>query len=162
MNRIKVILVTTAGILMLAAGGCSEETPQTGGLEIPRWSHFDDARLKKESSIELHAGDTGSLRVTLETRSDGPGRFSCRLYHVAGKYGDEREEEIPMPDRLKAYLKPSEFTAWPHRTYRPSIIIETAPDLAPGEYLLLFEHKMENAFNGSGIITVTVKEPENP
>lgn len=155
----KWVAVAVSALVLIMASSCntgdiSYESP----VEVPGWSHFDDARIRYEHAIELQAGETKSIEATLETRKDGPGKFSGRLYRVAQEYS---EEPIPMPGGLKVRLKPSEFTARPNRTYSLSIIIETTPELAPGEYILRFERELEGAFRGSGWITVAVRYTTN-
>ncbi|MDP2729287.1 MAG: hypothetical protein Q8O55_02235 [Dehalococcoidales bacterium] len=153
-NRIKWPVVVFA-LALIVTSSCNTEDVSSGSpVAVPGASHLGAARLTYEHTVELQAGETVSIEVTLETRKDGPGKFGGRLYRVAREYS---EETIPMPGGLEVRLKPSEFTARPNRTYHASIIIETTPELAPGEYILRFEHELEGAFRGSGWITVAVK-----
>jgi len=70
--------------------------------------------------------------------------------------GEYEEDKLPMPDGLEMFMEPSSFMAYPNTVYRFSIMVETAPELAPGEYFILLEQHLEGAFDSRGWIRVTV------
>jgi len=97
---------------------------------VPGRSHFDDARLLYAHAVELEAGETESIDVTLETRADGPGEFSCRIFGTDREYG---EVTLPVPNGLEISLEPSSFMASPNNVYHSTITLDTSTDLTPGE-----------------------------
>jgi hypothetical protein len=137
-----------SAVIMLA---CSPE-----GIisPVPGRSHFDDAFLRYDDSVELKAGETKLLDVTLEARKDGPGEVIYAIYRVAEEYA---EHKVPVPEGFAVSIEPSKFIAYPNTIYHSTITIETTPELVPGEYWLRFEQEFENAFRGSGWIKVNVE-----
>jgi nitrogen fixation protein FixH len=121
---------------------------------VPGYSSFFMASLRYEQEISLKAGETLRLPVTLETRKDGPGRMSGRLYNVDGEY---RALPRTMPDGLDVYLEPPGFMAYPNTTYSFNIVFNTTPELVPGSYYLHFYHNFEGEGYGSGWIQVIVE-----
>jgi len=115
---------------------------------------LEAARVECEDYVELKAGKTKSIDVTLETLKHGPGEVSYRIFRVAGEYA---EDELPMPEGLDVDVKPPKFMAYPNNTYHSTITIRTTPELALGEYWLCFEHNFENVFQGVGWIGINVE-----
>jgi len=114
---------------------------------VPGHSHFDDAFVRYDDSVELKAGETKLLDVTLEARKDGPGEVIYAIYRVAEEYA---EDKLPVPAGFTVSIEPSKFMAYPNTIYHSTITIKTSPELVPGEYWLRFEQEFENAFRGSG------------
>jgi len=123
---------------------------------VPGWHIFYMSKGHHEDDVQLKAGETKSLDFTLETKNDirWPSQFSYEFYKVGGEY---EEDKLPMPDGLEMFMEPSSFMAYPNTVYRFSIMVETAPELAPGEYFIRFEWHLEGAFDSRGWIIVTVE-----
>jgi uncharacterized protein YfaP (DUF2135 family) len=119
----------------------------------PGYSIFSAAKLEYESEVTMDVGDTARLELTLETRKDGPGSFSGRLFHVDGEY---EILPLPMPEGLDAYLEPPEFTAYSNTTYNFNLVLATTSELLQGIYHLHFYNHLENGFYSNGYIRVTV------
>jgi hypothetical protein len=145
------IVVLLVGLVFLV-GGCSEFESEP--VTVPGKSHFDDARLRFADSVEVKAGETKSIDVTLETQADGPGEFSYSVFRVGWEYG---EVELPLPDGLAISLDPSSFMAYPDSIYHSSIIIETTSALSPGEYWLHLAAVFEGEFHLNGPIKLLVE-----
>ncbi len=114
---------------------------------------LEAARIALDDSIELKAGETKVLDVTLETLKHGPGEVSYKIFRVAREYG---KDEIPMPEGLEVSMEPTKFMAYPNAVYHSAITIKTTPELAPGEYWLSFEAEFEGEFRMTGCIRVNV------
>jgi hypothetical protein len=128
---------------------------ENGGLGIvPGYSHFFDALFRHESEATLKAGETYRLPVTLETRKDGPGYFSCNFYFVDAEYS---EQPLPWPDGLDVYLEPVGFTAYPNTIYNFEIVISATSELLPGTYYLKSCFTFENGFYSGGWLELTVE-----
>jgi len=121
---------------------------------VPGRSHFDDARLFYADAVELEAGETELIDVTLETRTDGPGEFSYRIFGTDREYGQVTSS---LPDGLEISLEPSSFMASPSNVYHSTITLNTNTDLAPGEYWLRLEADFENVFKSTGWIKISVE-----
>ena len=123
---------------------------------VPGWRIFYMSKGHHENDVQLKAGETKSLDFTLETKNDirWPSQFSYEIYKVGGEY---EEDKLPMPDGLEMFMEPSSFMAYPNTVYRFSIMVETAPELAPGEYFIRFEWHLEGAFDSGGWIIVTIE-----
>ena len=130
--------------------GPAEQPPEA---PPPGKSLLEAARIELDDSVELKAGETKVLDVTLETLEHGPGEVSYKIFRVAREYG---EDEIPMPEGLKVSMEPTKFMAYPNAVYHSAITVETTPELAPGEYWLSFEAEFEGVFEMTGWIKVNV------
>lgn len=131
-------------------------SPEGQLLHVPGWRYFYMSKGHYENDVQLKAGETKSLDFTLETKNDirWPSQFSYEIYKVGGEY---EEDKLPMPDGLEMFMEPSSFMAYPNTVYRFSIMVETAPELAPDEYFILLEQHLEGAFDSRGWIRVTVE-----
>ena len=131
-------------------------SPEGRLLHVPGWRYFYMSKGHYEDDVQLKAGETKSLDFTLETKNDihWPSQFSYEIYKVGGEY---EEDKLPMPDGLEMFMEPSSFMAYPNTVYRFSIMVETAPELVPGEYFICFEQHLEGAFDSRGWIKVTVE-----
>lgn len=130
-------------------------SPEGRLLHVPGWRYFYMSKGHYDHDVQLKAGETKSLDFTLETKNDirWPSQFSYEIYKVGGEY---EEDKLPMPDGLEMFMEPSSFMAYPNTVYRFSIMVETAPELVPGEYFIRFEQHLEGAFDSGGWIRVTV------
>lgn len=130
-------------------------SPEGQLLHVPGWRIFYMSKGHYDHDVQLKAGETKLLDFTLETKNDirWPSQFSYEIYKVGGEY---EEDKLPMPDGLEMFMEPSSFMAYPNTVYRFSIMVETAPELAPGEYFIRFEQHLEGAFDSGGLITITV------
>lgn len=108
-----------------------------------------------DHSIELNAGETKVIGVTLESRKSarGPVKFSYTLDLVARVYG---QEPLPMPEGLSASIEPSSFTACPNTAYHSTITVGTTGQLAPGDYYLSLSWDFGEGGGGRGWIKVAV------
>ncbi len=130
-------------------------TPTTTPPVIPPGGWIlNKAVLLYAHSINLKAGETKSVDVTLETRESGPGEFSGVIFRTDKEYS---HDTLPIPKGLEVSLEPPKIMASPNNTYHLSITIKTTTELAPGGYWLRFEHNFENVFRGSGWIVVGVE-----
>jgi nitrogen fixation protein FixH len=123
---------------------------------VPGYSHFFAAREKYEQEITITAGEKGSIDILLETRKSGPGEYSGKAFYVSGEYS---KEALPMPEELEVSLEPNNFKTYPNTTYHATLIIQTDPALAPGEYYLRFVSRFVRGGTGysSGWIRVTIE-----
>ena len=130
-------------------------SPEGKILRVPGWSIFYMSKGHYENDVQLKAGETKSLDFTLYTKNDirWPSQFSYEIYKVGGEY---EEDKLPMPDGLEMFMEPSSFMAYHNTVYRFSIMVETVPELAPGEYFICFEQHLEGAFDSRGWIRVTI------
>ena len=111
---------------------------------IPGRSIFNSSILRSPERIELNPGETKELDLILETKGDGPGKFT---YTVLGKVkGEYSEQIIPTPYGLSVTIEPSEFNAYQNETYTSVIRIETSETLQSGEYYFYFSAVFENEF----------------
>ncbi len=137
MRRPFVLYPAIIMIILSAFIGCSAPTP------VPGKSHLSMARVRYDDSISIKAGETKSVDVTLETRKSGPGQV---IYEISR-----------VPDGLDVSIEPSQFMAYPETVYHSTITIKASPELAPGEYRLLFGKNFERVFSGVGHIKVNVE-----
>jgi nitrogen fixation protein FixH len=121
---------------------------------IPGYSIFSAAHLEYEPEVTLKAGDTRRLALTLETRKDGPGSFSGRLFYVGGEY---EILPLPMPEGLDVYLEPPQFTAYSNTIYNFNLVLVATAELPQDIYYLHFYNHLENGFYSDGYIRVTVR-----
>ncbi|GAI93323.1 unnamed protein product, partial [marine sediment metagenome] len=123
------------------------------------------AKIIFERSVQLKAGETKSLDVTLETGRDGPDEVTYTIFRLKhcypleyrGDVGVPLEDRLPMPEGLEVGIEPSRFTVYPHNTYISVVTIKTTPELPAGEYVLFLDHRSEHIACGGGCITVTVE-----
>ncbi len=137
MKRLVALYPAIMIIILSAAISCSAPTP------VPGKSHFSMARVLHDDSVSIKAGETKSLDVTLETRKSGPGQV---IYEISR-----------VPDGLDVSIEPSQFMAHPETVYHSTITIKASPELASGEYQLLFGKNFERVFSGVGWIKVNVE-----
>lgn len=157
-KQIKWLTVLFFALALVITGGCCPQGSTyefESPVEIPGLWSLRAARLNHENTVELLAGETESVKVTLETRHQGPAKFSSRIYMVEGKTSGA--EQVPMPEGLIAYTKPDDFRICQDKTYSFSVIIKTTPGLTPGEYILRFKSETDIDIKGEGWITVIVK-----
>lgn len=112
------------------------------------------ARVLYASSVDVKAGETKEIDVTLETRGDGPGEFSGLIFRTDREYGNE---PLTMPNEMEVDIQPVKIMAYPNNTYHLTITLETYDGLAAGEYWLRFERTFEKVFTSTGWIKVTVR-----
>jgi hypothetical protein len=120
---------------------------------VPGRSHFNESRFMWPDMVELSAGETKEVNITLETRKDGPGRVTYSFFRVKRVYSDE---EIPMPDGLNVSIEPSTFMMYPNETYNTTVTINTSQDIPRGEYTLSVHIFFESGIRGEGWLTVNV------
>lgn len=137
--------IVLALFLLISSLGCHQG--ERSGIDR-------SARVIYASSVDIKAGETKSVDVTLETRGDGPGEFSGLIFRTDREYGNE---PLTMPNEMEVDIQPVKIMAYPNNTYHLTITLETYDGLAAGEYWLRFEHNFENVFRGSGWIRVTVR-----
>jgi len=128
-------------------------SPTQTPVTIPGKSLLESARVLYADSVDLKAGETRLIDVTLETRKDGPGEFSCVIFRTDKEYG---KDTLPMPRGLEVSIEPPKVMASPNNTYHLTITIKTTPDIALGEYWLRFEQDFENVFRATGWIRVKI------
>jgi hypothetical protein len=89
------------------------------------------------NEIQLQAGESRTVEGWLQTRVDFWPTDSL-LYSIGYgtdySFSPEGMDIVPLPDGLKVSVMPAEFTLYPYTTYTPLILVEAAPQLAPGEY----------------------------
>lgn len=126
-------------------------------IRAPGYSHWFGSQMRYDDSVEIKAGDTKIIDVSLETRKSGPGEYSGRLSYVSR---ESSEDELPLPEGLKVSLEPIRFKTYPNTTYHAAITIETNSGLAPGEYYLRFLSRFVHgdSYSSGGWIKVTVKQ----
>jgi len=126
-------------------------------VRAPGYSHWFGSQMRYDDSVEIKAGDTKIIDVSLETRKSGPGEYSGRLSYVSR---ESSEDELPLPEGLKVSLEPFRFKTYPNTAYHAAITIETNPGLAPGEYYLRFLSSFVHgeSYSSGGWIRVTVKQ----
>jgi hypothetical protein len=156
MGKGLLLVVSLMVIMALSVGGCAAPSvePVPNPQPVPGKSLLESARLLYADSVELEAGETKSIDVTLDTRKDGPGEFSYQVFRVDREYGEVR---LPLPDGLEISVEPPSFTANPKSIYYSTITITTTAKLSPGEYWLRLEADFENVFHLDGWIKVSVK-----
>jgi len=125
-------------------------------MRAPGYSHWFGTQMRYDDSVALEVGGTKLIDVRLETRKDGPGEYSGKLFYVSR---ESSEDELPMPEGLEVSLEPSRFKTYPNTTYHTTIIIKTSPELATGEYYLRFISHFVKGGGGQsgGWIRVTVE-----
>ncbi len=113
------------------------------------------SRVNYEHSIELKAGETKSIPLTLEVKKDirGPELFTYTIYRTNGEYS---EDKLTLPEGLEVVIEPSELTVCPNTTYISILTVRTSPGVTGGEYYFLLERYLENGFRGRGWIRVNV------
>lgn len=114
-----------------------------------------DSRVDYEHSLELKAGETKSVSLTLEVKKDirGPELFTYTISRTSGEYS---EDKLAMPEGLEVDIEPSELTACPNTTYISILTIRTSADVDAGEYYFLLEQYLENGFRGGGWLRIAV------
>ena len=137
MKKLTALYLAIMMIILSAVIGCSSSTP------VPGKSHLSMARVLYDDSVSIKAGETKLLDVTLETRKSGPGQV---IYEISR-----------VPDGLDVSIEPSQFMAYPETVYHSTITIKTSPELASGEYRLLFGKNFERVFSGVGWIKINVE-----
>ncbi len=142
------ITVTLLIIVLFALIACARPATNPGEPMLER------ARVLYANSVDLKAGEIKLVDVTLETRKDGPGEFSCTIFRTDKQYS---KDTLPMPNGLEVSVEPLEVAAYPNNTYHLTITIETSPELAVGEYWLRFEQDFENVFKSTGWIGVIIR-----
>jgi len=113
------------------------------------------SRVLYEHSIELKAGETKLMPLTLEVKKDirKPELFTYTIYRTSGEYS---EDKLTLPEGLEVVIEPSELTVCPNTTYISILTIRTSPGVTGGEYYFLLERYLENGFRGRGWIRVNV------
>lgn len=159
MKKLIMVVIT----LLLVLGGLSGCSPIETGSDNP--PPGGGPLVSFQDHIELELGETKSTDITLMIRRpDGPTNVSYGIFRAekAEDYtpakGGTPYEKLPMPRGLNINIKPDEFVACSNKTYNSTIIIETSPELAEGEYELFLEVSFDNSrWPSSGWITVNVK-----
>lgn len=129
-----------------------KQDPST--IPPPGKSANESARvLYAAYSVDLKAGETKSVDVTLETRKDGPGWFRCEIFRT----DKDGNNTLAMPNGLVVSIDPRNTAAYPNNTYNTTINIKTSPDLVAGQYWLRFEGNFEQVFKSTGWLVVTVR-----
>jgi hypothetical protein len=154
-----------ASIIILTIAGCRSSGPAsvpTSSAVPPGLAVLNAFRLVFNPSIEIKAGDTGSVDVTLETHKDGPGKVIYTLFRVSSPNAPYNEGGIPsgyrlpMPQGMVVSIEPSGFDASPNNIYQSLVTVRTTPELISGEYVLFLDLNFENVAEGGGNITVNV------
>jgi heat shock protein HslJ len=114
-----------------------------------------DSRVLYEHSIELKAGETKLIPLTLEVKKDimKSELFTYTISRTSGEYSEDR---LSMPEGLEVVIEPSELTVCPNTTYISILTIRTSSGVATGEYHFLLEQYLENGFQGRGWISISV------
>ena len=120
--------------------------------------HFDQS----VESVELKAGKTKALGVTLITKKRYPGMITYKIWRVkkaegscVGKWA-RFKGTLPMPDGLDVSIEPSTFLAQPNKIYHSTITIKASPELPQGKYVFCFQTNIENAYTSGSWITVNI------
>ena len=153
MTKLTVLYLAIMIIILSAVIGCSAPKP------IPGKSHFSIARAYYDDSVVLKIGETKLIDVTLETREDGAGEFSCVIFRTDKEYG---EDTLPMPSGLEVSIEPPKVMAYPNNTYHLTITIKTSPEIVASEYWLRLEQNFEKVFKTTGWIKVNVESIPSP
>jgi len=126
-------------------------------LPVPGWHSFYTTRLIPDDNIQLKAGETKSLNLTLTVKNDihWPEEFSWEVYLVGSEYD---ENELSMPAGLEISMEPSRFTAYPNTIYNLKITVTTTTELAPGQYSIRYQSYLGGHSLGKGTITVNIEE----
>jgi len=104
-------------------------------------------------NVDMKAGETKEINLTLETRKDGPGSVTYDVFQVEKFYSDEK---ISMVGGLNVKVELSTFMAYPNETYISVLKIETDQYLPRDEYFLYIHHKFEGVMSGGGWLSVEV------
>ena len=180
-TRTLAIILSLILATAVALSGCATINPSRAGPELElappppevipppptppgRWI-FEASSTIFEHSVQLKAGETKSLDVTLETGREGPGEVTYTIFRLKHRYplvysgdiGVPLEDRLPMPEGLEASIEPSRFMVYPHNTYHAVVTIKTTPELPAGEYILFLDQRSEHVACGGGCITVTVE-----
>ena len=129
--RIAWIIAVTL-IIMLFVSACDSTISQPSAIQrqqassstpitTPGKSHFNDVRVLYANSVDLKAGETKLIDVTLETRKDGPGEFSGVFIRTDKEYG---KDTLPMLSDLQVSIEPPKVIAYPNNTYNLTITIK--------------------------------------
>lgn len=132
----------------------------TEGVIIPPGQGIaNQSRLLFDNLIEMKAGETKIMDVTLEVRKDirQPEEFTYTVSHVTTEYS---ESTIPMPKGLDVGIEPSQFLGCPNTTYHSMLTIKTTETLMPGEYWLIFQQKTGRGGGTTGWIKVSVQSKQ--
>jgi hypothetical protein len=147
MRKLHTIIIIMLVLLIAAAAACAPQNyPPPGwwicehGPELPKF-YLD-------SSIELKAGETKTMDVTLIAGTRSPGMVTYKIWRVKkaegscsaqSRYGVPKDW-LPMPEGLNVDIEPNMFLAEePNKTYISTITIRTSPELPQGEYVLALE-----------------------
>ena len=120
---------------------------------IPGKSLFNIASFIWPEMVEMKAGETKEINLTLETRKNGPGKVVYSIYRVEN---ESSKDEIPMPEGITVSVEPSIFLAHPNTTYESAIKIKTKSDIPQGEYVLFIYIYFEGVQEGGGWFRVNV------
>jgi len=170
MHKTLIIAGTLLLTLLLVLGACgpTAETPPVESTPTPPppgSGILGSSETIFEDSVQLKAGETKSLDVTLKTGKEGPGEVTYTIFRLKHRYplvysgdiGVPLEDRSPMPEGLEASIEPSRFTVYPHNTYHAVVTIKTTPELPTGEYVLFLDQRSEHVACGGGCITVTIE-----
>jgi len=113
------------------------------------------SRVLYEHSVELKAGETKLIYLTLEVKKDirGPEQFT---YTISGTSGEYSEDRPLMPEGLEVNIEPSQFIVCPNTTYYSILTIKTTADVTARDYRFLLECYLENGFRGNSSIRISV------
>jgi len=137
-------------IVGVTEDGAMYPVPGLGGGG-PRYQ----SRVLYEHSIELKAGETKLIPLTLEVKKDIR-KSELFTYTISRTSGEYSEDKLTMPEGLEVDIEPSELTVCPNTTYVSLLTIRTSADTEAGEYHFLLEQYLENGFRGSGWIRINV------
>ena len=142
-------------IMVLSCSGSGDSYPPPGGAPSIRFQNY----------VELGPGEATSISVLLTIRRpEDPTSVSYKVFRArkVAEYspwkGGVPYEKLSMPPGLDISINPSDFVAYPKKTYKSTMEIKTSPKLPEGEYQLFLEVSFnDERWPGSGWITVNVK-----
>ncbi len=151
MRRIVVYAVALMIILPLTTSGCrqSERNVTNPGEPMLYRSSIDF-----EHHVQLKAGETKTLDITLNTQKDGPGEINYNISRVVKEYS---KDKLPLPGGLNVTIEPSRFMANQNTVYHSTITVKPALGLPSGEYVLFLDWNFETVMTGGGWITVSIE-----
>ncbi|MEA1958286.1 MAG: hypothetical protein U9N44_01240 [Chloroflexota bacterium] len=137
--------------LDLDENGILGYVPGTGSLYL--------SRITLDNSITVKRGESKNLEITLQADKDLPGLKPKTLSHTVYLVDDiYSTNTLPLPKGMSLSISPSSLTVFPKTIYNTTLIIKTTNELEPGTYFLLLNSELEQTFNTSGWITVTVED----
>jgi hypothetical protein len=147
MKKLYAIIIIMLVMIIATAAACApQKYPPPGwwilkhGPELPKY-HLD-------SSVELKAGETKTMDVTLIAGTRSPGMVTYKIWRVKKAEGSCSAQSrwgvpkdwLPMPEGLNVDIEPNMFLAEePNKTYISTITIKTSSILPQGEYVLALQ-----------------------